>query len=866
MTLNLNPFSADPQAASVLACLAEQKWRKARDFAKELCKKDRGRYLPLLILANEGLAQDLIKRQLWMDAEQVIVYLKSIAPASVIEDLERLKLCQNTAPTLASTAADHAWLGIVSLADALARQEPPPEKSWLLADQLVLHGSPSDAAQTPTALRVAAELAAVKEAIQATATGEWEVAQAALRTLPSNSVFQRWRMLLRGVRHAHLEEKAHAEQCFASLPPDSVPARAASLWQLQLNLPVPPAVKAPIEARATVLAVCVGAPPSWGKPLTIAQRLWKKKELLESYETLSAGLQSAFPTDVPGPALAITESLMSIESSTMQASEEEYELAEDFYQMARFENPEKHERWLLGRFAICTQSKFLKPSDVAKDFALLQSWAETALGKNPLRTSILWQELGKALTQPEPGTLHLLSARMRDAVGARAAYEKAVATDPLNVEAQTELLALLRRLDDLPALTKHVEAFLKRCPDNKHALLEAGRLAIKRKAFGKGTGFLRRVIAIDPLDRSAIGELVSGLLQEAMTAAKKKPAALAGIWAEIDSLGSMPSLAAGDDPGTMFQSAWWTSILQALIEPDEKLAQAYWDLGLTAAPRPAAAALWAAFAARHFKLRSTEQGDELLTSLLSSATVRDLAVGISVLTQCYDLLPTNLVNFHMITKLQVLANRGCALSATQDFPGLLHLVKVCIVSAAHAENTSLLLRYSLAGFTDELARLSHVKDADPRIKCAAIRLNFGAHSIHDHDAALSNALFTEMQNAGHMEWALLVKPAGTNGGMDAEHEDNDVDDEATSEIMAVLEMLAANLKGMPRPKILEALLLLPQIQDLPRSELDKICEMILVSTEEIPTDVPTPSGQKSPPPKNVPNPKVNNTHQTEFNF
>ena len=84
---DLSPFQSDPAAAGVLAQLAAAKWRKARDAAKELYKKDRVKYLPLLIAANTGLAEEMLARGLTEDAAAVIAYLKTIASPGVAEAL-----------------------------------------------------------------------------------------------------------------------------------------------------------------------------------------------------------------------------------------------------------------------------------------------------------------------------------------------------------------------------------------------------------------------------------------------------------------------------------------------------------------------------------------------------------------------------------------------------------------------------------------------------------------------------------------------------------------------------------------------------------------------------------------------------------
>ena len=60
-----------------------RKFRKARDVAKQLCKRDQDRYLPLLIQANRGLAEDMLQTMIdapgtGLAAPQVHVSLRMV--------------------------------------------------------------------------------------------------------------------------------------------------------------------------------------------------------------------------------------------------------------------------------------------------------------------------------------------------------------------------------------------------------------------------------------------------------------------------------------------------------------------------------------------------------------------------------------------------------------------------------------------------------------------------------------------------------------------------------------------------------------------------------------------------------------------
>ena len=57
-------FAQDPAATQTLAWMREGRWRKARDAAKELVKRERERYIPLLIEANVGLTREMFGKWL----------------------------------------------------------------------------------------------------------------------------------------------------------------------------------------------------------------------------------------------------------------------------------------------------------------------------------------------------------------------------------------------------------------------------------------------------------------------------------------------------------------------------------------------------------------------------------------------------------------------------------------------------------------------------------------------------------------------------------------------------------------------------------------------------------------------------------
>ncbi|MEI7955190.1 MAG: hypothetical protein WCJ66_08480, partial [Verrucomicrobiota bacterium] len=85
-----------------LSWMQEGRWRKARDAAKELVKRERERYLPLLIEANIGLTREMFAKGLLKEAATVVEYLATIAPASLVAGLR----AELAAPVIKPIAPD----------------------------------------------------------------------------------------------------------------------------------------------------------------------------------------------------------------------------------------------------------------------------------------------------------------------------------------------------------------------------------------------------------------------------------------------------------------------------------------------------------------------------------------------------------------------------------------------------------------------------------------------------------------------------------------------------------------------------------------------------------------------------------------
>ena len=146
MTSDLAAFAQDPAAAQVLDWMRDGRWRKARDAAKDLCKRDRTRYLPLLVESNVGLVREMLGKGLVKEAGTVVDYLQTLAPAGLIATLR----AEIAAPSGKHTAGDAVpgdgavWWAVVVRVDGTAQEISPADQATV--DQLV-----ADAYQPPVA-------------------------------------------------------------------------------------------------------------------------------------------------------------------------------------------------------------------------------------------------------------------------------------------------------------------------------------------------------------------------------------------------------------------------------------------------------------------------------------------------------------------------------------------------------------------------------------------------------------------------------------------------------------------------------------------------------------------------------------------
>jgi tetratricopeptide (TPR) repeat protein len=526
-----------------------------------------------------GLARELRAKGLTQDAEPVLAYLKGICPVDLWEKLNHelaeaprpaaaalpgpgVALSGNPAAMIASV-----WPTVLEAAELAGQSIPISAPQWAAVDSAVGAFTPARKGEPGSIdARVAEELEVIHRACAATGDGRWEDAQESLRGLPRQSVFQHWRMFLRGVRHHFLRETESARRCFATLPRDGALARAAATIAGEAAAPSL-TKKTPARTRADWWLAVSGQPRTLAAPLAEAQLAWMRPDVRKCLDLLQKAFGRQFPRQQPDLAGLMSDVVLPL-IPALSPLEDKRERQWDRVQTPLLQTSDpSHVLCALLRALCLRDAPVLSPHDLFNNWVQMLSLQTRLHGPNPVRDGVGWLWLGEQLMKPlVPGLFPSKDSKHRHGAKALEALQKATALDPGNEAAHLALLRLLTERNEVSARNKLLDQLVKQFPENKEVLVQAGMLAAERRAFTKALQNLRAAQALDPLDRNVRAAIVSVLTAQAWELTKKQRSAEA-VWAEIDSL-------AQDAPGPHYHAlARWTHrVRRAVLERSDALA------------------------------------------------------------------------------------------------------------------------------------------------------------------------------------------------------------------------------------------------------------------------------------------------------
>jgi thioredoxin-like negative regulator of GroEL len=482
------------EAAPALEALKLGKWRKARDQIKPLFKRDRSKYLDLLIAANCGLIGELMRKNLIAEARTVLDYLKTIAPPETINRLEA-DLLTASRPRVPSADISSAMTKLWPIAKAVLAAEGTVKDVGLL-DDLVASFAPPPVEFDPTMAALAADLRAVQAACEFSSSGDWEAAAQALRSVSASSPFRHWKAFLKGLSHFFRGDQKAAADAFSRLPHGTATELAA-----RVILGKTDATDVRSGARAAWWLACSGQPVEWASAITSASASLCANRWTDAFDSLRQSLGAELTNCGSGLGDALSDSLFlpldpDLAEATLRQREEAFQRA--------FEGgPQKlSTARAIGRGFLVLEGDFMKSSDLESDFMHFLAAESKLFGADPLRDSVGLEWLGRQFLKTRPRSPFGFGREVvRDPALAKRAFEKAVEADPENQEAGQGLLQALTVLGEKSEYNRLLEKLADRFPQNKNFLVQAARACEARGAAKKAMAFAEAARKLDPLDR-----------------------------------------------------------------------------------------------------------------------------------------------------------------------------------------------------------------------------------------------------------------------------------------------------------------------------------------------------------------------------
>jgi hypothetical protein len=482
------------------ADMAAGRFRKARDAYKILCKQDREKNLPGLIEANRRLAEQLMGNGLVSEAEQVLAYLKTIAPSSSILATDVCVALKKQDWQTALDGAFRLWKEMSAADDERDRAA--------VADALVL-AFPNLEEVDRAALPETTDLAAVVGALRCVSEERWEQAQELLRRVPRGSLFASWKILVKGMIAFYTGDPEKVEILFAQLPPDGVPARAASAFRLLLGPRHPHKFDEPAGEQAAKGACSLLNATSLAPFLLRADQLWRAARHADSYKEMRQAAN--FPSEQPDLAGALSDFYFKAPFAMRDAAYDKYlgwfqRLADS----GRFKND--GEARLTYRLLGCAELDDPFSGEVEHFWRMFLQFCPAEGPLSAKIISLVLEQVGDYCAQREeaqPFFFRQEGERLRDAHGAIRLFEESIECDPSNLGAYLKLLDVYQFAERNNDRNRLLDQMALLFPKDKAVLLHAGRESLKRNAYVKGIQYLERAHSLDALDPEVLQTLVS---------------------------------------------------------------------------------------------------------------------------------------------------------------------------------------------------------------------------------------------------------------------------------------------------------------------------------------------------------------------
>lgn len=494
---NPNLLKTETLEEKVRTDLDQHNYRRAKEWLKELCRRNKSQYLPQLIGCYHELAKQMLKKGLIADAKTIFDQIRFLTGGKMDPDAEA---------QLAISARDYP-----AAAKALIRQygdgkKPPGAKEGrFMADALLVafDDAPHLKEKHP---QLYEELTAVQKALACVCFERYTDALGELRRIPLQSIFSDWRLFIKGLCAFYGGQNARAIEAFQRLTDDTLLSRAARPFILIMDQNTN-AMSKDEPREPLLIQVCqVLNRPDMAPVLPRAEYLWRLRRYADSYAHVAQSLKG-FPTEEQG--LLHTLSLFYFNAVFHMDDHQANKYVKGIHSIVR------KNKYAFTDYLFFTRMRnlYFDNMEGTPDHEYLEMWEDFLLcynrGKeeNSKISALVYARLGDKFAVEEavkPSIFYFNWRKQKAGIKnfklAEESYENSLRLNGQDKDVHHNLLRLYESAGEHGKRNKKLDEIIRLFPDDKESLAKNGAFCIERKAFIKGIDFLKRAAALDPLD------------------------------------------------------------------------------------------------------------------------------------------------------------------------------------------------------------------------------------------------------------------------------------------------------------------------------------------------------------------------------
>ncbi|MEI7672351.1 MAG: hypothetical protein WCK00_09590, partial [Deltaproteobacteria bacterium] len=501
-------------------------YRRAKEWLKELCKRNKDLYQPRLIACYQGLARQMLEKGQLPEAKTVFEQIRLLTGRPVDGRLEAqsLTLADDYSAAASAMVRRYGEEGGNTLTAA-------EEKS--MADALVIafEEIPELQGNHPDLCR---ESLAVRTAMDHLGAGRFAEAQNELKVIGRRSIFADWRLFIKGLCAFYAGDDPKALEALHNFDRDSLLFRAARPFIHIIDEGAAPLSKD--EAKEPLLAdICrILHRPELAPVLPRAEYLWRMGRHADSFDHVSRMLGD-FPTNEPG--LLRTLSRFYFQALFHMSPS----LGDKYFRDLHYLLKKRPNNDVANLLYTRSRNLFIESDQDFSDPDLLRLWEafltdhQCVAGESSRLRALVYAHLGDLFGETlldmddddddfyGPWSDHReKQGETRNFQLAEEAYEKSLALYPADKDIHLKLLSLYEKDDVNTKRNKKLDEISRLFPDDKDVLAKNGNYCIERKAYIKGIEYLKRAVALDPLARINRETLVLAYIKASLHFARQK--------------------------------------------------------------------------------------------------------------------------------------------------------------------------------------------------------------------------------------------------------------------------------------------------------------------------------------------------------